>query len=59
MGRIERQRELARRRSRKVKIQKLRTRFAAAKTDADKAAISDKLFRVSPFAPLTLEPAAQ
>lgn len=55
MGRIERQRELARRRTRKVKMQKLRTRFAAAKTDADKKVIEDKLFRISPFASVTLE----
>ncbi len=50
MGRIERSREIARRRARKVKIKKLRTRFAAAKNDADKAALVEKLYRVSPFA---------
>jgi len=50
MGRIERSREIARRRARKVKIQKLRARFAVAKTDADKAALVEKLYRVSPFA---------
>ena len=32
MGRIERQRELARRRSRRVKLKRLRTRFEAAKS---------------------------
>ncbi len=50
MGRIERSREIARRRSRKVKVKKLRARFAAAKNDADKAALVEKLHRVSPFA---------
>ena len=55
MGRIERQRELARQRTRKVKIKKLRVLYAAAKTDADKKAIEDKMFRISPFAPLVLE----
>ncbi len=55
MGRIERQRELARQRTRKVKMKKLRTRYAEAKTDADKKAIADKMFRVSPFASIVLE----
>ncbi|WP_437194431.1 DUF6800 family protein [Planctomicrobium sp. SH527] len=50
MGRIERSREIARRRSRKVKVKKLRARFAVAKNDADKAALVEKLQRVSPFA---------
>lgn len=55
MGRIERQRELARQRSRKVKMKKLRTLYAAAKNDADKKAIADKMYRISPFAQLVLE----
>ena len=55
MGRIERQRELARRRTRKVKMQKLRTKFAAAKTSEEKKAIEDKMFRISPFASLAAE----
>ncbi|HWL10285.1 MAG TPA: DUF6800 family protein [Planctomicrobium sp.] len=50
MGRIERSREIARRRARRVKVKKLRTRFAEAKTDAEKAALVEKLYRVSPFA---------
>ena len=49
MGRNERQRESARRRSRKVKLQKLRSRFAAAKTETDKTAIRAKVQRLSPF----------
>ncbi len=55
MGRIERQRELARQRTRKVKIKKLRLLYGAAKTDADKKVVADKMFRISPFAPLVLE----
>ncbi len=52
MGRIERTRELAKRRARTVKLKKLRTKFAAATTDEEKAAIRDKAFKVSPFAVL-------
>ncbi|WP_175517579.1 DUF6800 family protein [Planctomicrobium piriforme] len=50
MGRTERSREIARRRARTVKVKKLRARFAAAKTDAEKTALTEKLSRVSPFA---------
>lgn len=50
MGRIERSRELARRRTRRAKLKKLRTRFAEAKNDADKQAIIEKIRAVSPFA---------
>jgi len=49
MGRIERSREIARSRARKVKIKKLRAKFAAAKTDADKNAVREKMSRVSPL----------
>ena len=49
MPRTERGRELARRRTRKVKIKKLRARYAAAKTDADKEVIMLKARRLSPF----------
>lgn len=49
MGRVERQREIARRRSRRVKLKKLRTRFSAAKTETDKSAIRTKVQRLSPF----------
>jgi len=52
MGRNERQREIARRRSRRVKLQKMRTRFSAAKTETDKAAVRAKVQRLSPFAVL-------
>lgn len=52
MGRIERQRELARRRKRRTQLQKFRARFAKAKTQGDKDAIAEKVFRISPFAEL-------
>lgn len=52
MGRIERQRELARRRTRRVKLKKLRERFEAAKTETEKNELREKAFRVSPLASL-------
>jgi hypothetical protein len=52
MGRIERSREIARRRTRKVKLKKLKGRLAAAKTETEKAAITAKIHKVSPFAVL-------
>lgn len=49
MGRIERSREIARRRIRATKLKKLRVRYAAATTEADKTEIIEKIRRVSPF----------
>jgi hypothetical protein len=49
MGRIERSREIARTRARKAKVKKLRTRFAAAKSDSEKTAIREKMAKVSPL----------
>lgn len=49
MGRTERTREIARRRTRRVKVKKLRERLAAAKSATDKVAIKEKLLRVSPL----------
>jgi hypothetical protein len=49
MPRIERDRELAKRRQRKVKIDKLITRFALASSSADKELIAAKVRRISPF----------
>jgi hypothetical protein len=49
MPRIERDRELAQRRSRKEKLKKLMGRYLKATNQADKAAISAKIRRVSPF----------
>lgn len=50
MGRIERNREIARRRARTAKVKQLRAMYAAAKTDAEKEQLREKLHRVSPFA---------
>jgi hypothetical protein len=52
MGRVERGREIARRRARRSKLKKLRARFAVAKTESEKAALLEKAFRVSPLATL-------
>ena len=49
MPRTERARELARRRTRKDKVKKLRARYAAAKTDAERQEIFLKARRISPF----------
>ena len=52
MGRVERSREIARRRTRRAKLKKLRAKFAAAKTESEKDTLRDKAFRVSPLASL-------
>ena len=52
MGRVEGQRELARKRKRREQLKKFRARFAKAKTQGDKEAIIEKVFRISPFAVL-------
>ena len=49
MGSVERTRELRRRRSRKVKLKKLRARFAKAANETDKALILAHARRVSPL----------
>ena len=49
MGRVERTRELARRRTRRAKLKKLRTKFANAKNDGEKAELSEKARKISPF----------
>lgn len=49
MGRIERQREIARRRTRRAKLKKFRSRFAAAKNEAERAEIRTKVQQLSPF----------
>ena len=49
MPRIERDREIARRRHRKVKIQKLIAKYMKATAQADKAVIATKVRRLSPF----------
>lgn len=55
MGRVERSREIARRRTRRAKLKKIRTLFAEAKSDAEKDALREKAFRVSPLAKLDAE----
>ena len=49
MGRVERGRELARKRKRREKLKKLRTKFAKAATPAEKSEIQDKVRKISPF----------
>lgn len=49
MPRIERDREIARRRQRKVKIQKLVEKYMKATAQADKTVIATKVRRLSPF----------
>jgi hypothetical protein len=52
MGRIERTREIARRRTRQAKLKKLRKAYAEAKTKDEKAAIQEIVKQTSPFATL-------
>lgn len=49
MGRIERDRELARRRKRKTKLTKLREKYAKAGSRAEKEAIAEKVRKISPL----------
>jgi hypothetical protein len=49
MPRIERDREIARRRQRKQKIQKLIEKYMKATAQADKTLIATKVRRLSPF----------
>mgnify|MGYP003382114233 CR=1 FL=1 len=53
MGRTERQREIARRRKRKVGLAKVRAKYAESTTEAEKTALLAKARRMSPF--ITLE----
>jgi hypothetical protein len=52
MGRVERDREIARRRHRRHKLQKLRKEFAAATNKSQKQAIVEKVKRISPLVDL-------
>ena len=56
MGKIERSREIARRRKRRVQLQKMRVKYAAAANETEKAEILAKARRMSPF--IELEAAA-
>lgn len=55
MGRVERQRELARKRKRREKLRKLRAKFRAATDEPTRQAIIEKVRRVSPFVNLEEE----
>lgn len=59
MGRSERQRELARRRKRGEQLKKYREKFANAKSQGDKEAIIEKVFRISPLVRLEAEAASK
>ena len=58
MGRVERDREIARRRHRRNKLQKLRKQFAAASNKSQKQAIVEKVLRISPLVDLENEASA-
>jgi len=55
MGRVERTREIARRRQRRNKLQKLRRQYAAASNKSQKQAIVEKVQRISPLVDLENE----
>lgn len=55
MGRIERQREIARRRTRRAKLKKLRGQYAAATSPAEREVIAQKVKVISPFVNLAEE----
>ena len=50
MGRVERTREIARRRIRRAKLKKLRAKHAETSNEGEKAEILAKIRRISPFA---------
>jgi hypothetical protein len=52
MGRVERTREIARRRTRRTKLKKLRRQFAQAKTESEKADLKEKVRKLSPLVTL-------
>ena len=58
MGRVERDREIARRRHRRNKLQKLRKQFAASSNKRQKQAIVEKVQRISPLVDLENEASA-
>ena len=57
MGRVERDREIARRRTRRAKLKKLRAKFDTAKSQDEKDEIFAKAKKLSPF--ISFEDAAQ
>ena len=59
MGRVERTREIARRRNRRVRMRKLRQLFAEASGKSEKQAILEKARRISPLIDFESEPPAK
>ena len=57
MGRVERTREIARRRKRKQKIKKIRAKYAAATSDEEREELLAKARKISPL--FTFEETAQ
>jgi len=55
MGRVERDREIARRRTRRAKLKRLRARFDAAQTQTEKDEIFAKARRLSPLVSFEVE----
>ena len=49
MGRVERDREIARRRTRRAKLKKLRAKYEAAQSQSEKDEIFAKARKLSPF----------
>lgn len=49
MGRVERDREIARRRTRRAKLKKLRAKFETATTQAQRDGLQEKARKTSPF----------
>jgi len=52
MGRVERDREIARRRTRRAKLKKLRAKFEAAQSQSEKDEIFARARKLSPFVDL-------
>ena len=52
MGRVERTREIARRRVRRTKHKKLKRQYANAKNESEKADLVEKVRKISPFVEL-------
>lgn len=57
MGRVERTREIARRRTRRAKLKKYRAKFAAATSESEKEEIRAKVRKISPLVDLDAETA--
>lgn len=49
MPRIQRDRDLSRKRARKAKLKKFRAQYASAKNETEKQEIFEKARRISPF----------